>query len=152
MLIESCSLMTGQVGCRRVCPLVRDSFRQIGSRMAISWRSIEVRGSMTGTCLGKERMHGRVEASGPDLSGLLVTGTITPTYRSGSVSFSLINNVEALCSDGRNDVSPFVLLVRIGIVPRRLVIVVPGQGSATHRVKYWGGNRAWFGRAQICKK
>lgn len=67
MLIESCSLMTGQVGRKRVYPLVRDSFRQIGSRMAISWRSIEVGGSMTGTCREKGRMRGRVKGSGPGL-------------------------------------------------------------------------------------
>lgn len=84
--------------------------------MAIFWRSIEVEGSMTGTCLGTGRMRGHVEVSGPDLSGLLISDTITPTYWSGSVSFSLINNVEALCSDGRNDVSPLVLLVRVGVV------------------------------------
>ena len=107
---------------------------------------------MTGTCLGKGRMRGRVEVSGPDSSGLLLSDTITPTYRSGSVSFSLINNIEALCSDGCDDMGPLVLLVCIGVVSGWSARMTAGLHVSTHRVKYCGGNRAWLGRAQICKK
>jgi hypothetical protein len=53
---------------------------------------------------------------GVDLFISLILSSHVSTYRSRTVSFSSINYIETLSSDGRDDMGPLVRLVGIGVV------------------------------------
>jgi hypothetical protein len=53
---------------------------------------------------------------GVDLFISFIQSSVMSTYRSRSVSFSSIDYIETLSTDGRNDVGPLVRLVGIGVV------------------------------------
>ena len=53
---------------------------------------------------------------GVDLSVSCILDCRRLTYRSRSISFSRVNYIEPLSTDGRNDMSPLVRLVGIGVM------------------------------------
>jgi len=53
---------------------------------------------------------------GVDLSVSRIMDSRRSTYRSRSISFSCVNYIEPLSTDGRNDMSPLVRLVGIGVM------------------------------------
>jgi hypothetical protein len=71
---------------------------------------------------------------GVDLFVSCLLGSLRSTYRSRSISFSSIDYVESLSTDGRDDMGPLVRLVGIGVVSK--VSAIPMSILETHRVKY----------------
>ena len=63
---------------------------------------------------GRGRKRGREEGSEPDFQ--LYLGQCGSTYRSRSIPFSSINDVESLGTDRSDNMSPLVGLVGISVV------------------------------------
>jgi hypothetical protein len=53
---------------------------------------------------------------GVDLFISFIQSSVMSTYRSRSFSFSSIDHIEPLSTDGRDDMGPLVRLVGIGVV------------------------------------
>jgi hypothetical protein len=80
--------------------------------MAIAWLKVGAGACTRELSRGREHRRGHVAESEPE-GQFRVQARAKWTYRSGTITFSLVDDVEAFGADGTDDMCPLVLLLGV---------------------------------------